>query len=369
MASHQYLEPGTFKYIYLYQHRTQAKQIWGLFIPGLRRATIFVVDTVRSNQLPNMPTLFNTERSAFLNKPDRTAAVVPEADHTFEVAAETDVRRVHRQIGRLLAAYQQEKRGPTIVAIQTQAGGPAQLAALIPQLADMPVIPIHVTDADSLFAVLDWQRVGAKVMIRHYLKSDLYLASTIEHCRYFHVPAGNLPRDTTIFGADLFFARHLRKQNFVLWASTAAVPDFGGKEADDSRLQSLQDDTLGCVVSHEGLYRQLSAELDIDALAVNTLLQSQAIQELDGTAGAVAFDAAPQLNLEDMLLAGPGGGGGGLASYDETALAAPAFRVLRIMVATWLRDVSQYQNVFADYQERGHLSFQRSKCTVIHGHW
>ena len=42
--------------------------------------------------------------------------------------------------------------------------------------------------------------------------------------------------------------------------------------------------------------------------------------------------------------------GVGLASYDETALAAPAFRVLRTMVATWLRDVSQYQNVFADYQ-------------------
>jgi hypothetical protein len=35
---------------------------------------------------------------------------------------------------------------------------------------------------------------------------------------------------------------------------------------------------VGSVVSHEGLYRQLTAELDIDALAVNTLLQSQAVQ-------------------------------------------------------------------------------------------
>ena len=224
--------------------------------------------------------------------------------------------------------------------------------ANIPQLADMPLVPIHVTDADSLYAVLDWQRLGAKVMVRHYLKSDLYLASTIEHCRYFHVPVGNLPRDTTLFGADLFYARHLRKHNFVLWAAIAALPDFGGKEADDSRLQSAQDETAmgGSVISHEGLYRQLSAELDIDALAVNTLLQSQAVQELEGTAGAVAFDAAPRANLEELLAGG--GVGGGLASYDETALAAPAFRVLRPMVATWLRDVSQYQNVFADYQAR-----------------
>ena len=48
-------------------------------------------------------------------------------------------------------------------------------------------------------------------------------------CRYFHVPAGNLPKDTTLFGADLFYARYLRKQNFVLWASDSDTPDFGGK--------------------------------------------------------------------------------------------------------------------------------------------
>ena len=107
VASHQYLEPGTFKYIYLYHHRTQAKQLWGLFIPGLKRATVFVVDTVRSNQLPSLPALYNSERSAFMAKPDRTAAIVPEADHVFEVVAETDVKRVYRQIGRLLAAYMQ----------------------------------------------------------------------------------------------------------------------------------------------------------------------------------------------------------------------------------------------------------------------
>ncbi len=163
VASHQYLEPGTFKYIYLYHHRTAAKQLWGLFIPGTKRAAVYVVDTVRSNQLPSLPSLYNAERSAFMDKPDRTATVVPDADHTFEMAAETDVRRVHRAIGRLLAAYQQEKRGPTLVAVQTPTGSPSALAASIPQLADMPLVPIHVTDADSLYAVLDWQRLGAKV--------------------------------------------------------------------------------------------------------------------------------------------------------------------------------------------------------------
>ena len=55
------------------------------------------------------------------------------------------------------------------------------------------------------------------------------LQATLEQCRYFHVPVGNVPKDTTIFGADLFFARHLRKQNFVLWFSESEKPDLGGE--------------------------------------------------------------------------------------------------------------------------------------------
>ena len=74
------------------------------------------------------------------------------------------------------------------------------------------------------------------VMVKHYIKADAYLDNTIEQCRYFHVPVGNLPKDPTSFGADLFYARHLKKSNFVLWTSEANTPDLGGKEADDNRL-------------------------------------------------------------------------------------------------------------------------------------
>ena len=100
----------------------------------------------------------------------------------------------------------------------------------------------------------------------------------------------------------------------MLWATTSDTPDFGGKEADDGRLQSDQED-VGLVINNEGFYKNVCVELDLDALAVNTLLQSQSIHDMEGTAGAVAFDAAPQANLEDLL----SGLGGGLSSYDETA--------------------------------------------------
>ena len=362
LASYHYLEPGSFKYIYLYHHRQGSKAMWGLMIPGTKRATVWVVDTVRSKQLPSLPTLFNNERSAYMAKQDRPEGEVPGADHTWDVRLETEERQVGKQVGRLLAAYLQEKRGPTILATQSPYL-PHQLTSIVPQSADMPVVPLHLADSDSLYSVLDWQRKGAVVMMRHYLKSDCYLASTLEHCRYFHVPAGNLPRDTTVFGADLFFARHLRKQNFVLWGSPTDRPDLGGKEADDARLLTEQDDGLSVTINVPDMYRSVCVELDIDALAVNTLLQAHAVQELEGTAGAVAFDAAPQTSLEELA---SGGGGGGLASYDETALTAPAFRVLRAMVAAWLRDVSMYKNIYADYQIVHFYRWLRSPSSLLY---
>lgn len=65
-----------------------------------------------------------------------------------------------------------------------------------------------------------------------------------------------------------------------------------------------------------------------------------------GTSSSVSFDTIPQASLEDMM----GGQVTVLPSYDETALCSGAFRVLRSMVSAWLRDVSLYKNVFADFQ-------------------
>jgi DNA polymerase epsilon subunit 1 len=42
--------------------------------------------------------------------------------------------------------------------------------------------------------------------------------------------------DANLFGADLFFARHLIRNKFILWCSPTESPDLGGKEADDNRL-------------------------------------------------------------------------------------------------------------------------------------
>jgi DNA polymerase epsilon subunit 1 len=38
-----------------------------------------------------------------------------------------------------------------------------------------------------------------------------------------------------------------------------------------------------------------------------------------------------------------------IPTYDESALCGPAFRVLKSMVATWLKEVSNFKNRYADF--------------------
>lgn len=54
----------------------------------------------------------------------------------------------------------------------------------------------------------------------------------------------------------------------------------------------------------------------------------------------------PQASIDEMV----GGQTTVLPAYDETTLCTGAFKVLRSMVNTWIRDVSLYRNVFADFQ-------------------
>lgn len=222
------------------------------------------------------------------------------------------------------------------------------LIAQMPLLNDFPLISTHVQDIENLYNTLEWQKVGAKIMIRHYFKSQQILELMSEQCRFFHAPIGNIPADPVIFGADLFFARHLQKNNFVLWCSPTEKPDLGGSEHDDNRLLTDFEESSQCAANNFGTYSSVCIELEIENLAVNTLLQYHHIHDIDGTSNFVAFHNQQQTSVQDMAMGDSMTNT--IPSYDEIVLCSPAFRSLRSMVNAWLLDVSVYKNVFADYQ-------------------
>lgn len=53
----------------------------------------------------------------------------------------------------------------------------------MPVLEEFPAVPVHVVDEIS-YNVLDWQRHGARRMIRHYLNLDSCLSQAFDMARY-----------------------------------------------------------------------------------------------------------------------------------------------------------------------------------------
>ncbi|XP_073410903.1 DNA polymerase epsilon catalytic subunit A [Dendrobates tinctorius] len=359
LAQYSYLEPGSIRHIYLYHNCQGNKALFGLFIPSQRKAAVFVLDTVRSNQMPNLSSMYTSEHTAMQERVD--PELLPPEKHVFEIRAETDLKTVYRAIQRLLLSYKDERRGPTLIALQSN-WSPKRLTSGMPVLEEFPLVPVHVTD-DINYNVLDWQRHGARRMIRQYLNLDSCLSQAFEMARYYHLPIGNLPDDVSTFGSDLFFSRHLRRHNHLLWLSPSSRPDLGGKEADDNRLVMEFDEKASVEINNAGCYNTVCVELDIQSLAVNSILQSHHINDLEGAGSiGISFDVLQQASLEDMVT---GNQANAVASYDETALCSNTYRILKSMVVGWVKEITQYHNVYADNQVMHFYRWLRSPSSLL----
>lgn len=348
-------DPETRKYIFLYHHWSSNRQrsIFGLFLGPSKRGHVTVLDSVKTNQMPNMLSLYTIEKNAEDARNDiETPNTIGKSDNIpddmhFEVRVETSLQQVQKQLQSALKAYKNEMKGSTILLVQT----PMEISNLIsdmPGLNDFPIVNTHVKDLDNLYSTLDWQKIGARVMIRHFVKSQLLLDLMIDQCKFFSAPLGNISADPTLLAADIFYARDLQSHNFVLWCSETERPDLGGSEQDDNRLMTDFEESSSCAANKSGTYSSVCVELEVDSLAINTLLQSNKVNDVDGTSSFVAFHTAPQISLQEMV----SGNNPNMIipSYDETAVCSGAFKVLRHMVNGWLRAVTQQKCVLADYQ-------------------
>uniref|UniRef100_K7GCA2 DNA polymerase epsilon catalytic subunit n=1 Tax=Pelodiscus sinensis TaxID=13735 RepID=K7GCA2_PELSI len=367
LAQFSYLEPGSIRHIYLYHHAQGSKALFGLFVPAQRKASVFVLDTVRSNQMPNLANLYTAERGNMAEKTGEE--LLPPDKHSFEVRAETDPKTVSRAIQRLLLAYKEERRGPTLIAVQSN-WAVKQLASGIPVLEEFPMVPMRVTD-DISYAVLDWQRPAARRMIRHYLSLDTCLSQAFEMSRLgVRGWQGCAPVRGVVAGCALQMGRvEVSRPSLLLPYLAPACGnekrESGGKIARSNRLVMEFDDRASVEINNPGCYSTVCVELDLQSLAVNTILQSHHINDMEGAAStSVSFDVLPQASLEDMVT---GNQAAGLpASYDETALCSNAFRILKSMVVGWVKEITQYHNVYADHQVIHFYRWLRSPASLLH---
>lgn len=121
----------------------------------------------------------------------------------------------------------------------------------------------------------------------------------------------------------------------VLWWSAAPKPDLGGSEED----ANTPEDLVSPQISTKGCYSSAVLEMEITDLAINSVLQSALVNEMEGSgAGSMAFDTASH-NLDEYAK----GTANVSVMLGDAVLSTQTFGVLKSMVRTWFLDKARAQ--------------------------
>ena len=110
----------------------------------------------------------------------------------------------------------------------------------------------------------------------------------------------------------------------MLWWSDQPRPDHAGHERDDI-LGPLTEVVEMPAINNPGAYTSVCVDVSVQNLAINTILTSSIINELEGSAESIAFN--PASNEENSLDSNVVKSNGGFAQA--------ALEVLREMVKSW----------------------------------
>lgn len=144
------------------------------------------------------------------------------------------------------------------------------------------------------------------------------------------IPLQNLGADTAVFLADIEFARRLKQQDMLIWWSSTPRPDLGGSEED----ANSSEDLVSPHISNRGCYSSTVLELEVSDLAINAVLQSALVNEMEGSGtGSLAFDSASH-NLDEYAK----GAVNAPVMLGDAVLSTQTFGVLKSMLRALYAD-------------------------------
>ncbi|KAI0156208.1 DNA polymerase epsilon [Pestalotiopsis sp. NC0098] len=320
-----YLDTNPLAYLYISHITSGERQIFGLFSSTGDQAHIVILQKNKDAgaDLPNVGRIYNellTRRMTEGQGTNWQDCFRYQDTLSFKVTQVTTRRKAHLEIGDLIKKMRKDELRPQMLIVQSSQR--AQLVHDVPILADFPILPLKYDQADSALPPLGWQSVIAKRLVTHYLNLGSWILHLTALARYGDIPLCNLERDDPRFLIDIAYARRLQTNNVVLWWSPAPRPDHAGYEQDD--VTGPLDTVAMPSVNNPGTYASVCIDLDVRNLAINTILTSSLINELEGS-DSISFNPA----------ADSSGGDGSETLYSENAFANAGVLVLREMVKSW----------------------------------
>ncbi|KAJ5174824.1 DNA polymerase epsilon catalytic subunit A [Penicillium canariense] len=316
-----YLMDSPLAYHYLYHVASGERQVFALFSTTQKEAHIVILNRTRDVQgLPNVDKIYAELLSRKLqdtaSDASQNAFEYQDKIH-FKTTQVMTRRKAHLEVGDLVRKLRSDETQPAVLVIQSQQKD--RLCHDIPILKEYPTLAVKPEASDMDLPPLGWQAFIARRLVTHYL----YLAAWVQHltllARYGDVPLCNLETDDPRYLIDVAYARRLQQSNVVLWWSNGPRPDHAGYEKDDI-VGPLEKVNMPSV-NTPNAYSTVCIELDIRNLAINTILTSSIVNEMEGN---------------DALLAPSGNGADDTGVlYSEKAFASAGAVVLREMVKNW----------------------------------
>lgn len=336
VARTPYLSGCEIGYIYLYHLVAGGRHVFALFSTLRDEAHVLVLDKSKDSQgLPNAEKLY-VDLLARRRQDNGGGTWQHSFDYQerirFKTSQFTTKRKAYLELSDSIKRMRNDDTRPTVLVIQS----PQRRLLLhdIPTLQEYPVLPLKFETSDSKLPPLGWQSFVIKRLITHYLALGSWIDHLVGLARYGDVPLCNLERDDARYLIDIAYARRLQRSNVVLWWSGAPLPDHAGYQKDD--ILGPMETVKMPVVNNGGTYSSVCIELDVRNLAINTILTSSLINELEGS-DSVAFNPAAPCE-ED-----PDNGTGAL--YSESAFASAGVTVLREMVKAWWTEACKGSNM------------------------
>lgn len=318
------------KFIFLYHacSRDGAVHVFAIFLSS-GSVRLHVVDpATRRQPIPRLREAYTDLLQKYHEIYGRSAAIDypsnPEFTTTYHNTDTTALRAISRELGVL------ENMSLTVVisSVKEQVYFDAEM----PKLSRFPVLAMSKAKGPHTLDVFPWHTHVAQKMLSRYMSLGPWLDRMISLAEYYDVPIGHIDGDQLLFLADISFARRLSQQDMVLWWSPGDRPDLGGIEDDRRSTEDLPNTEF----LSPGCYSNVCLEVTVRNLAVNSVLHSVMVNELEGSGGATAFDSVSR-TLDEYAT----GESQRDLTLGESSVSAQTFGILKTMIKTWLIDKIQ----------------------------
>ncbi|EIW75641.1 DUF1744-domain-containing protein [Coniophora puteana RWD-64-598 SS2] len=327
-AKQAYLSGGrSGKYVFLYHACSVSAPIhvFALFLPAGTVKLHIVDPATRRQPIAKLQELYaDLLRKQRKEQPEDASIDYPPAcefSTTYHNKDTTALKAISRELGTL------EDR--SYIVVLSSMKDQSYFDMWTPKLAKFPVLSMPKTRKPHSLDVFPWQTHVAKNMLSRYLNVGSWLDRSIALADYYDVPIGHVDGDQPILLSDISFARRLAEQDIVLWWSPSDRPDLGGVEQDNRPTEELQTTEF----NSPGCYSNVCLEITVRNLAVNSVLHSLVVNELEGAGGATSFDSVSRTLNEysageqqrDLTLG-------------ESQVSSITFGILKSLIKGWLID-------------------------------